>query len=1798
MTTFRLNGEIVPGGESVLETPPDLRIEVRQTIRLDRATRDVAALQEFEADENDLVEVELENGFILWTSVGQLLRDADAAGTTRRDNGTFPTTYPLQRRGTERGAVDEGIRALRVLGVDLPKHAALKAAEKVEARLLGPDQFFRIDEDGQLTREDPARAGGNAPTLVLIHGTFSSTEGSFNGLFNENADVWKALHRAYEGRVFGFEHRTLTASPIDNALAFLDALPKNANLHLVSHSRGGLVGDLIAFGGVSGDAFPDEDLERELKSAYGEKPRAYEAPMALYRAFNARIAAQSPQVTRFVRVGCPAAGTTLASKRLDIYLSILINLFGKVPALGPLLQAMGEMVAAVAKQRTESDVLPGLQSQMPDSAFIRLLNGSRHVLDSDLTVLAGDSDGFLKNLANLFYWRANDLVVDTRSMYGGARRSQRLWHLEENRHVTHMNYFSRVDTARIVKRGLLREDHDTDGFEVRTPRGVRRGAVESAQPTAHTDRPAVILLPGIMGSNLSVKEGSSKNRVWLDALDLMRGRGRMLALDSGHAVSADSVLDKPYGSIRDDFVRHRLHVMPMPYDWRVSLAHAATALNAHVSARLSASREPVHLLAHSMGGLVASLFMARFPATWASLRERGGRLVQAGTPNYGSYSIPRIFAGDEQVMKMIAMLDLANSQKDWLGWIAEFQGLLELAPGPAGLEPDFSKVGTWASFGARKTPSAAVLAEAGGVRAELIAQADRLAEEGVVYLAGGPEDTPVWFKQEGADAEEIRFTARGDGRVTWDSIPNGLPTWYLPVGHGDLLDARKGFDAVRELVMEGRTSRLSQEPPFASTALRGEPLVQPLLSTVHNEPLLETRPARVGSDDTFYECIPSQEALEAAAVGMSANLSSDEPTDPELAPCRVSIVHGDLRFSKRPLMVGHYRGDPIVHAERVLSNCLDGTLAARHQLGVYPGEAGTADVVLARHYGDPHRNGPTGAIVLGLGNVGELSPGKLGRSVEVGLLRYAQAARERNEQASDLKVSALLVGTSESGIGTAQAMDAVLSAVLSVNRQLRALAEQGGDEPVAPLPMRIADLQFVELYEDIALDALHALATFRGRTGLNINLDLDRRSGGEKRPRATYQPDWWSRVQISTVPVRHDPGGPIDQRSHGLKYTAFGDRARAAISDVVVQRALVDRLVAEAIGGGARADGELPATLFELLVPAGFKEAAADRQRVQLVLDAESAAYPWELLVDRHLGNETAVGIGAGLLRQLRVEQPRAVNHAEDNRVLVVGDPDSAMVALPGAVDEATAVAKFFERRSGWEVVQRIRGVTTDLNATRIIEGLLAQDLRLLHLAGHGVYDADSPMASGMVIGGAEGEAPLLITATEVRQMRVQPELVFINCCHLGRIERTTPFHKLAASLAQAFIEAGSKAVIAAGWPVEDQAAQTFSIEFYRDMLAGEDFGTAVTNARRKTFDRHADSNTWGAYQCYGDPGFRLLMDQGVRARASRRSDVFEEFHDVTEVRIELENLVSRAKLNRGSESVRARTDALWTRCHHGGWLNQRGVLVGFARVHGELRDFPKAIQLYERAMPLHDSGLNVRDLEQLANARVRSATRNSDIEGAIRDLNVLMDEYGQNAERLSLLGSAYKRLAGRYCDVPSRESKTDRDARVRRLQGHWASMVEAYVNAADHREKDWYYPASNALLGIALLGGPWPRAPRSPDTARGLWNDVPWCHAEAFSAALSSLREDLRGREARKFWEVIAETDLAAIEALANDQLESQIPALGIRYRDAIEMYGSHREVGSVVGQWQLADQVLRGMGKRKAADLVATLRQHISGV
>jgi hypothetical protein len=84
------------------------------------------------------------------------------------------------------------------------------------------------------------------PTLLFIHGIFSSCEAGFAGIGHDDS-TWPQLRERYGNRIIGFDHPTGSVGPAENAKWFLDQIPKvELDLDIVCHSRGGLVARSIA----------------------------------------------------------------------------------------------------------------------------------------------------------------------------------------------------------------------------------------------------------------------------------------------------------------------------------------------------------------------------------------------------------------------------------------------------------------------------------------------------------------------------------------------------------------------------------------------------------------------------------------------------------------------------------------------------------------------------------------------------------------------------------------------------------------------------------------------------------------------------------------------------------------------------------------------------------------------------------------------------------------------------------------------------------------------------------------------------------------------------------------------------------------------------------------------------------------------------------------------------------------------------------------------------------------------------------------------------------------------------------------------------------------------------------------------------------------------------------------------------------------------------------------------------------------------------------------------------------------
>jgi tetratricopeptide (TPR) repeat protein len=287
---------------------------------------------------------------------------------------------------------------------------------------------------------------------------------------------------------------------------------------------------------------------------------------------------------------------------------------------------------------------------------------------------------------------------------------------------------------------------------------------------------------------------------------------------------------------------------------------------------------------------------------------------------------------------------------------------------------------------------------------------------------------------------------------------------------------------------------------------------------------------------------------------------------------------------------------------------------------------------------------------------------------------------------------------------------------------------------------------------------------------------------------------------------------------------------------------------------------------------------------------------------------------------------------------------------------------------------------------------LTLEENQILHFAGHGVYEW-----------GAEGEKKQtgLITGKDrvldpdfIDKLRYVPQFVFLNCCFGGAIplNEISPKHikkgdnampsaakdgrpALAASIAVKFIDAGSKAVIAAGWAVSDGDATRFADCFYDAFLGGDTFADAVTKARKQIFGDASGSDTWSAYQVYGDPQFRL--NQGGALQVLPRST--ENFVSPRQATLRLRSLQLDARfatttqqIQRVAQKFRHSLDVVGT---HDDWSQHPELFEAVADVHAELGNYNKAIEFYERAVRRSPPSLSVNAVENLLALKVRVHT-------------------------------------------------------------------------------------------------------------------------------------------------------------------------------------------------------------------------------
>ena len=471
MTRFRLEGLVVDAPEgSRVETPGGAR-RTRSRIRGARSGGDADALlvalaeNDFElANEVDLelpraklrrkrgrsmaatFEVELsenQDAVVLLSDGGVFeWRFATAISTParprRRGVAASPRVAsfdvgPVPNRARQRGGALSMIKAyvLRFTARIAARAAMTFLERKVSTGLVHiRPELERWSRVAPSTLASAAKERGARRVLLMVHGTFSSTIGSFGALAEHDEGQRLLAHasRHYDA-VLGFDHASLSLDPQQNAVdmhehlaAAFGADASAPTFDVVSYSRGGLVSRSW--------------MERLL-------------PITEFR----------PRVDRSIFVGCTNAGTELARAEnwhdlVDLYTTLAVaslRLVGLVPKAKPFVDSLAETVRSLgafvkylATHATEEGSVPGLEAMRPDGTFVESINSWSPEQPSP-----GDYEGYAitSDFSGAFAEDAGDAALPIRIRNWIAARFMRRLMGEPSDLVVHVDSMDKVDVA-------------------------------------------------------------------------------------------------------------------------------------------------------------------------------------------------------------------------------------------------------------------------------------------------------------------------------------------------------------------------------------------------------------------------------------------------------------------------------------------------------------------------------------------------------------------------------------------------------------------------------------------------------------------------------------------------------------------------------------------------------------------------------------------------------------------------------------------------------------------------------------------------------------------------------------------------------------------------------------------------------------------------------------------------------------------------------------------------------------------------------------------------------------------------------------------------------------------------------------------------------------------------------------------------------------------------------------------------------------------------------------------------------
>jgi len=322
-----------------------------------------------------------------------------------------------------------------------------------------------------------------------------------------------------------------------------------------------------------------------------------------------------------------------------------------------------------------------------------------------------------------------------------------------------------------------------------------------------------------------------------------------------------------------------------------------------------------------------------------------------------------------------------------------------------------------------------------------------------------------------------------------------------------------------------------------------------------------------------------------------------------------------------------------------------------------------------------------------------------------------------------------------------------------------------------------------------------------------------------------------------------------------LIFVVTRDSVRTVTSSVAAEDLVASvRLARDLMGRrGVQTAQVLPVleALYDRLVRPALAELSADRIRRLLIVPHATLAYlPFSALHDGTTGQHL---VERYVLLHLPTASALPALRATPRKPMAAG----RNVALAPLVDVLPASRQEVHR------FRRSVGAAEILIGARASEGALRLALTgggLVHVATHGTMNARNPMFSRIELSPGDGPSRSedgRLEVHEVLGLRITSSLVFLSGCETGLgTAWSTSFDRSEdyATLAQAFLYAGARNVVATLWRVADEGAAALAERFYVS-LSSLGAADALAAAQRSMIadKRYGAPYFWAGYQVSGD---------------------------------------------------------------------------------------------------------------------------------------------------------------------------------------------------------------------------------------------------------------------------------------------------------------------------------------------------------